>query len=260
VFGVVAVPVGVTVKKMTQPVPHTAKNAPMELRQVALVAHRLDPEVAEITRVLGLEVGYRDPEVAVFGLENAVMPIGNTFLEVVSPVRPDTTAGRYLDRRGGDGGYMVIIQVDDLAPHRERVTELGVRIAWEATLGAWSGIHLHPADVGGAILSFDRTDPPTEWPPAGPDWRDHVRTDVVTEIAGVELQSDDPDRLAERWGQVLDRKVDGDRTIALDRGALRFVAATDSRPEGVGGVDLVAADRSRAGECWLLCGTRMRFV
>ena len=34
---------------------------------------------------------------------NAVYAIGDTFLEVVSPTRPDTTASRYLDRRG-DGG------------------------------------------------------------------------------------------------------------------------------------------------------------
>ena len=34
------------------------------------------------------------------------MPVGDTFLEVVSPIDPKATAERYLARRGGDGGYM----------------------------------------------------------------------------------------------------------------------------------------------------------
>ena len=38
-----------------------------------------------------------------FGLGNAVIPIGKDFLEVVSPVQEDTTAGRFIDKRNGDG-------------------------------------------------------------------------------------------------------------------------------------------------------------
>jgi hypothetical protein len=45
-----------------------------------------------------------------FGLTNAVFAVGDTFVEVVAPTQPDTTAGRYLKRRGGDGGYMAIFR------------------------------------------------------------------------------------------------------------------------------------------------------
>ena len=61
-----------------------------------------------LRRELGLDEPFRDPGVGVFGLENAVFAVGDTFLEVVAPVQPDTTAGRYLQRRGGDSGYMAI--------------------------------------------------------------------------------------------------------------------------------------------------------
>src|SRR5262245_66578243 len=82
----------------------------VRLRQVALVAAELEPAVDSLCDVLGLEVAYHDPGVEVFGLRNAVMPVGDTFLEVVAPDRPGTTAGRLLDQRGGDGGYMVIVR------------------------------------------------------------------------------------------------------------------------------------------------------
>ena len=59
----------------------------MRLRQVALVARDLERSVGELCDVLGIEVAYNDPNMVVFGLVNAVMPIGNTFLEVVSPAK-----------------------------------------------------------------------------------------------------------------------------------------------------------------------------
>ena len=72
----------------------------MRLRQIALVAHDLEKARADIVAVLGLGPDYADPGVAHFGLENAVWPIGDTFLEVVSPKQAGTTAGRLLLRFG----------------------------------------------------------------------------------------------------------------------------------------------------------------
>lgn len=80
----------------------------LRLRQICLAAATLEPAVRAIEQVLGLAVCYRDPNVARFGLENAVFPIGTSFLEVVAPTRPDTAAGRFLERSAGRGAYMVI--------------------------------------------------------------------------------------------------------------------------------------------------------
>ena len=248
----------------------------MRLRQVALVARDLDPVVADLCAVLGIEVGFRDPAVRQFGLHNAVMPIGDTFLEVVSPIEPDTTAGRFLDRRGGDGGYMVILQCDDLDADRRRVAELGVRVVWSIDLPQIRGTHLHPRDVGGAILSLDAADPPSSWQWAGPEWERAVRMDVVSEITGVELQADDSLALAQRWAQVLDRPVAhtaaGVIRIVLDQGAIRFVEARDGRGAGISGIDVAVIDRKRVlaaaeargvavhGDHVVLRGTRIHLV
>jgi hypothetical protein len=219
----------------------------MRLRQVALVARDLDSVVADLCAVLGVEVAYRDPGVGEFGLRNAVMAIGDTFLEVVSPAVEGTAAGRYLDRRGGDGGYMVILQCDALETDRRRIAELGIRVVWQVDLPDMRGTHLHPADVGGAILSLDWANPPSSWRWAGPAWESTVRRDRVTAITAVEIQAADPIALAERWGDVLARPVEErgrlDRpVITLDSGEIRFSPLTGSQGEGISRVEFAAVD------------------
>ena len=98
----------------------------LRMRQIALVAHDLNAIEADFREVFGLEVCYRDPGVAKYGLHNFLMPVGNGFLEVVAPTEEGTAGGRYLERRGGDGGYMVILQTDDIAAVRARVADLGL--------------------------------------------------------------------------------------------------------------------------------------
>ena len=251
------------------------------MRQICLVARRLEPVVEELRSVLGLEVCHRDPGVGKYGLENALFPVGDGFLEVVAPVRDGTTAGRYLDRRGGDGGYMVITQCDDLAPRRRRCEALGVRIANEIGHPEYRELQLHPRDVGAAMLSFGwqegAREPGGPWHPAGAALGSIPRPGVSPSAApptataaprmalgmiAAELQSEDPDRLARRWSEVIERPVrmlDGQRVIALDDATLRFTEATDGRGEGLAGLDLACADPARRGLA-LICGIRFRLV
>jgi hypothetical protein len=247
----------------------------LRLRQIALVGEDLAAARADIEAVLGLGEPYADPGVGKFGLHNAVWPVGDTFLEVVSPQQDGTTAGRLLEKRGGDGGYMVILQVGDSAEARERVAAEGVRIIEKADFDGVSMSHLHPKDVGGAILSLDQMTPPERWEWGGPDWTRNVKTDVSTAVVGGELQGPDPDAMSAKWAAVLGRPretaAEGWR-IGLDGGELRFVTAKDGRGEGVGAFDVAvrdpaavhAAAKARGcdgpGDHITLCGTRVRLV
>ena len=221
----------------------------MHIRQIALVARDLEPVVADLCAVLGLEVAFRDPGVAEFGLHNAVIPVGTTFLEVVSPTREGTTAGRFLEKRGGDGGYMVIVQTTNLDAVRARLGALGVRVVWQVALDDIATIHVHPRDVGGAIVSLDEPRPPESWRWAGSGWKGRVRTDVVQGIASATLEAPDPERLAGRWAQVLGlpapRRAGGAFELALEPGMIRFVPAGDGN-ESIAAVGLAAVDPRRA--------------
>jgi len=247
----------------------------MRLRQIALVAHDLAAASAEIAAVLGLDYAYDDPGVGKYGLRNAVFPVGMTFLEVVSPNAPGTTAARLLEKRGGAGGYMVILQVDDLAEARARVRDAGARVVDQTDKDGAAFTHIHPKDIGGAILSLDRMLPKERWEWGGPHWRDHVRTDVSVAIVGAELQAEDPSRMATRWAAVLGRPAwqsDGEWRIDLDEGEIRFVPVRDGRGEGLGAFDVAVRRPSevhgRAEAMGLLdpngvvilSGTRVRLV
>ena len=224
----------------------------LRMRQICLVARALEPIVETFRDVFGLEVCRRDPGVGKYGLVNALFPVGNGFLEAVAPLQEGTTAGRYLERRGGDGGYMVITQCADLTPRRARCEAVGVRVANEIRYPDYQELQLHPRDVGAAMLSFSRqeggeaADGP--WHPAASTGTPVPERPVIRTMTGAELQSDDPERLARRWSEVteLPRSRD-DRSrplIALDDAGLRFVAATDGRGEGLAGLDLACADKA----------------
>jgi len=249
----------------------------MRLRQIALVGRDLAACEADIRAVLGLDYAYDDPGVGKFGLRNAVFPIGETFLEAVSPKEDGTTAGRLLEKRGGDGGYMVILQVRDIAEARARIAAANARVVEQADLqgGTVAMSHIHPRDVGAAILSVDFMHPWERWEWGGPEWRQHVRTDVSIGIVGAELQGEDPATLARRWGEVLGREATqaGDAwRIGLDEGGeLRFVPVRDGRGEGLGAFDVAVRDpaavraAAEAGGCLrdgevILAGTRVRLV
>jgi catechol 2,3-dioxygenase-like lactoylglutathione lyase family enzyme len=219
----------------------------IRLRQVALVAADLDREVDALCTTLGLRVCFNDPGVGAFGLHNALMVIGDQFLEVVSPTEEGTTAGRLLDKRHGDGGYMAIYEVDDLDRRVDHLQAHGVRIVWSGDLPDIRGRHLHPRDVGGTLVSVDQPVPNGSWTWGGPCWVAHGETSVVAAIAGVVVGATDPEAMRARW-----------RELEIDT-AVRVVEA-GPRGEGLDGVDLVASDRDRVGEVHELCGTRFVLV
>ena len=200
-----------------------------------LAASELEPVAAALRSALNLNEPFRDPNVGLFGLANVVFALGDCFMEVVSPTRSDTAAGRYLERHGGDGGYMVIFDLEDLESARSRALELGVRVAWEIDLPDISTTHLHPADMRGAIVSLDRSEPYGTWRWGGPQWTGQVGAGAPGRLAGVTIAVSDPAAVAARWGEVLGLEVSGeDRPmLRLDGGEVRFETATSARAEGL---------------------------
>ena len=220
----------------------------LKIRQIALVARHDLVAAQEFIDVLGLAIAFHDPGIKNLGLHNTLMPIGTQLLEIVAPITEGTTAERYLLRRKGAGGYMVITQTDNHSPRRARVDHLGIRIVGQFDEEGFTNMQLHPADTGGSFLEIDQQaggeDPMGPWSPAGPDWQQAIRTDLVSAITAAEMQCDDPEKVATRWSEIIeiDRSdVDGVPAIPLDNATLRFVPIVDGRPEGLAGIDLACS-------------------
>ena len=191
----------------------------------------------------GLTVCFKDPGVAEFGLENALMVVGDQFIEVVSPIADNSAAGRLLDRRNADvTAYMVMFEVDDLDARMTELAEAQVRNVWSGDYPAIRGRHLHPGDIGGAIVSLDQTDPPGSWLWGGPTWQAHRDNSVVTSIAGYRIAADDRQAVTTMWS-----------LFGLLH-SVTFVSGTTST------IELTATDRTDVGRTTQLDQVTLRLV
>jgi hypothetical protein len=247
----------------------TALSSPTRIRQVVVAAADRDRVAAEIVAAFGLGDPYDDPGVREFGLHNAVYAIGDAFFEIVSPVREGTTAGRYLDRQGGDCGYMVIFQVPDIGAARSHLAAEQCRTVWNADFATISGTHLHPVDIGGAIVSIDQPTPPESWMWAGPDWSSRARREIVDGLAGITVASADPAALSQNWARLLGLQIqildDAPRATLPDGGIVTFEPSSAwSDRSGLVGIDLRAAStptgQRHVGTTHTIAGTRFRIV
>ena len=208
----------------------------------------------ELQAAFGWPDPFHDPGVSEFGLENAVFEVGDTFVEVVSPIRPDTTAGRLLERRGADGGYMAIFQVPDLAAARRHVAELQVRTVWSVDLADMATSHLHPKDVPGAIVSLDWASPEGSWRWAGPRWAGTVpATHAAGGVVAITVSVPEPERAAHTWAQVLDGSLCEGSEVVL-ASAHQCVRFSPSTGDSVGGITHVAIAGLRASAPVVIAG------
>ncbi len=249
----------------------------VRLRQICLVAPHLEPVIADIADIMGLTVCYRDGNVAKYGLENALLPVDPILLEVVAPFQPGTAAGRFLEKTGCRGGYMAIFCCDDPDARGKHANAMGVRTANVITHAPYHGVQLHPRDCRAAFIEFNHTDGSDDVlglsPPAGPDWQKSIRKDVTQALSGVEMQSPDPQGLAEHWGKIVGIAVRKDArgnpelklpncSFSFVKGAADLMTALTFRVNDFTKVHEAAKAKGRKveGDGFDLCGVTFRIA
>jgi hypothetical protein len=221
------------------------------LRQICLVAKDLPRVIADMQAIFGVKLAYQDPHVRRYGLENALFPFGLAFVEVVSPIEPDTAAGRFLERSGGIGGYMAIFNCNDPERRGRHANGLGVRTAHTIDHKGFHAVQLHPRDCRAAMIEFDRTDGEEDLrgpysPAGGTGWTDAIKTDVSKRLAEIIVESADPAGIGRHWSAIIEKPFapegEGGR-IAADMTAIRFVKGSDAR-ESLRTLVIEVADRT----------------
>jgi hypothetical protein len=249
----------------------------MRLRQICLAVPHLEPVISDIAGIMGLNVCYRDGNVAKYGLENALLPVDTILLEVVAPFQPGTAAGRFVDKSGGRGGYMAIFCCDDPDERGEHAKAMGVRVANVIDHALYHGVQLHPRDCRAAFIEFNHTDGSDDilgpYPPGGPDWPKSIAKDVTQALIGVEMESPEPRALAEHWGKIIGIPVSENQAeepeLKLPNCDFRFVKGPSDIMSGLTfRVGDIAAVRDAAkakgyavsGDSFLLGGVTFRLV
>lgn len=226
------------------------------IRQVVLLVPDLDEAIAQCRETFGFTSGTRDPEsMAKLGFTHEVLSFGDTFLELVAPMTPDSSHGRLVERKGAVG-YMLVVQVADLKADIGRAAGLGIEPLFAEDFEGNKISQWHPKSLG-TLAELDQVDPHDSWHFA-PRIFEASCTDVARDIVGAELASADPEAMALTWSQVLDAPLSDPTTLPLQETVLRFVPAGDAT--GLVAVDVAATDPARVGESLHLCGVDFRFV
>ena len=91
----------------------------------------------------------------------AMLPVGESRLELLEPTSADSPVGRFLAKRG-EGLHHVAIEVDNLAEVIEQLKKAGTRlISDDIKVGAGGHLYVfvHPSSTGGVLLELCQ-DPP----------------------------------------------------------------------------------------------------
>ncbi len=91
----------------------------------------------------------------------AMVPVGQSRIELLEPTTPDSAVARFLEKRG-EGLHHIALHVDDLNEVFERLKKAGTRfITDEIKVGAGGHLYVfvHPASAGGVLLELCE-DPP----------------------------------------------------------------------------------------------------
>jgi methylmalonyl-CoA/ethylmalonyl-CoA epimerase len=90
------------------------------------------------------------------GVEEAMIPVGGSFIQLLQPLTADTTVGRFLDRRG-PGLHHVAYTVTSISAALEHLKGQGATLIDQAPRLGGRGARIafvHPEDLGGTLIEL----------------------------------------------------------------------------------------------------------
>lgn len=101
-----------------------------KVEHIAIAVSDLEAAVEHYSSVWGLTVEHREV-VADQGVEEAMLPVGDTYLQLLGATDPDTTVGKFLAKRG-PGLHHIAYEVPDLEAALAELKSKGVPLIDEA--------------------------------------------------------------------------------------------------------------------------------
>jgi LAO/AO transport system kinase len=126
----------------------------MAIDHLGIAVESIERALAFYRDRLGLAVA-RNETVEAERVRVAMLPLGESRIELLEPVTPDSPIGRFLEKRG-PGLHHVTLAVADLSAAVERLRAGGARLLNEPRRGAGGHLYVfvHPASTGGVLLEL----------------------------------------------------------------------------------------------------------
>jgi methylmalonyl-CoA epimerase len=110
---------------------------------------------ATIYQALGLEIEHTEI-VETQGVKTAFLSVGDSNLELLEPLGPDSTIAKFIEKRG-EGIHHICLRVDDIEAHLARLKTQGFRLINEHPVPGAHGCKvafLHPAGGNGVLIEL----------------------------------------------------------------------------------------------------------
>lgn len=236
-----------------------AAERPIRVRHYVLATHDMNFVCDQIYEVLGLAPTPKKEGPGVteqYGFYSTMMRVGTTMIEVVQPIKPDHLLNRWFDERGGDGGFMVVMQTFDADALKARAAAENLKLTRDMM---FKGQHMLQFDYKhfGTHFELYKYTPEEDWwgnPRTGPYSDARVASDVV----GGEVAVENPEAIAAQTARLFLARQDGTRVHFEDR-TINFVEAK-GQARGLVALDLKAREQARVGDWARICGVKFRFV
>jgi methylmalonyl-CoA epimerase len=125
------------------------------VHHIAIAVHDLNVALEFYHDALGLDVTSRHEEPAE-GVEIAFLQTGESLIELLSPLCPDNSIGRFLEKRG-DGLHHICLAVSNLDDVILRLRAAGAQILGDGPQVNREGnryIFIHPQSTHGVLLEL----------------------------------------------------------------------------------------------------------
>ena len=126
-----------------------------EIDHVAIAVNDLEEAIAYYRDTFGAEVAHREV-VEPDGVEEALLRVADSYVQLLTPVRDDSPVAKYLERRG-EGLHHVGYRVDDCAAALDAVKAQGGRVVDEAPRPGSRGTtvaFVHPKGAFGTLIEL----------------------------------------------------------------------------------------------------------
>jgi methylmalonyl-CoA/ethylmalonyl-CoA epimerase len=127
----------------------------LNLDHVGIAVSDLEVALAGYRERYGVEPLYREV-VEAQGVEEAMIPVGGSFVQLLQPLGPDTPVGRFLEKRG-EGLHHVAFMVASIDTALEGMRGQGARLIDEEARAGGRGARIafvHPSDLGGTLIEL----------------------------------------------------------------------------------------------------------